>query len=144
LAAHGGGPVRLSRTADNVEVEVAFEARAGAEIWRRTSTAGPMVSVQEAGRGRSERLLVERFGPFAFAMAVVAEDGRLGLVVRRWSVFGVPLPRSLAPGGEAYEFVEAGRFAFHVEITHPLTGLIVRYRGWLRPTAQLAPAASSG
>jgi len=27
------------------------------------------------------------------------------------------------------------RFRFHVEISHPLTGLIVRYRGWLEPNA---------
>ena len=26
-----------------------------------------------------------------------------------------------------------GRFSFHVEISHPLTGLIVRYQGWLEP-----------
>jgi len=28
---------------------------------------------------------------------------------------------------------EDGRFNFHVEIDHPLTGMIVRYRGWLVP-----------
>jgi hypothetical protein len=47
----------------------------------------------------------------------------------------VPLPRRLAPAGDAYEHAEDGRFNFHVEITHPLTGLIVRYRGWLAPAA---------
>ncbi|MGX7875953.1 DUF4166 domain-containing protein [Mesorhizobium sp. ORM6] len=25
------------------------------------------------------------------------------------------------------------RFRFHVEISHPLAGSIVRYRGWLEP-----------
>jgi hypothetical protein len=48
-------------------------------------------------------------------------------------VCGIPLPRALAPRGDSYEFVEAGRFHFHVEIDHPFTGLIVRYRGWLVP-----------
>jgi hypothetical protein len=37
------------------------------------------------------------------------------------------------PVGDSYEFVEQGRFRFHVEIGHKLTGLIVRYRGWLTP-----------
>jgi len=55
----------------------------------------------------------------------------LWFVIRRWSVCGIPLPRALAPRGDSYEFVEAGRFHFHVEIVHPFTGLIVRYRGWL-------------
>ena len=54
-------------------------------------------SRQSAGRGRSERLLCERFGPLTFAMALVPEEGRLRLVLRRWSAFGVPLPMWLCP-----------------------------------------------
>jgi hypothetical protein len=45
----------------------------------------------------------------------------------------LPLPLFLAPGGETYEEERDGVFRFHVEITSPLTGLIVRYTGWLRP-----------
>jgi len=56
-------------------------------------------------------------------------------VVRRWNVCGIPMPRALAPRGNSYEFAQAGRFHFHVEIAHPFTGLIVRYRGWLVPRA---------
>jgi len=55
------------------------------------------------------------------------------LIVRRWSIFGVPLPRAWAPVSTAYEFVDEARFNYHVEVGHPLTGLIVRYRGWLVP-----------
>ena len=66
-------------------------------------------------------------------MALVLDQGRLRLIVRRWSMFGIPLPLSLAPGGNAYEYAENGRFHFHVEIGHPLTGSIVGYRGWLVP-----------
>jgi hypothetical protein len=61
------------------------------------------------------------------------EDGRLRLVIRRWSVFRIPMPLALAPRGDSYEFAEAGRFNFHVEIRHPLAELIVAYRGWLVP-----------
>jgi len=78
-------------------------------------------------------LLCERFGPFAFGLALVLEGERLKLVVRRWSFLGLQLPRALAPGGEAYEHAADGRFNFHVEITLPVVGLIVRYRGWLMP-----------
>jgi hypothetical protein len=45
------------------------------------------------------------------------------------------MPLALAPRIDAYEYVEDGRFRFHVGISHPLTGLIVRYRGWLVPQA---------
>jgi len=61
----------------------------------------------------------------------VLDGGRLRLVVRRWSLLGLSLPLGLAPGGEAWESAVDGRFRFHVEIRHPWTGLIVRYRGWL-------------
>ena len=66
-------------------------------------------------------------------MALVLDEGKLRLIVRRWSVFGIPLPVWLAPRGNSYEYGENGRFHFHVEITHPFTGLLVGYRGWLVP-----------
>jgi hypothetical protein len=48
-------------------------------------------------------------------------------------VFGIPMPLALAPRGDSYEFAADRRFNFHVEIRHPLAGLIVAYRGWLVP-----------
>lgn len=86
------------------------------------------------GSGRWERLLCERFGPLTFAMALVPEDGRMHLVLRGWTVFGLPMPMWLCPRSVSWEEVD-DRFRFHVEISHPLTGLIVRYRGWLEPSA---------
>jgi hypothetical protein len=68
---------------------------------------------------------------FDFAQALVVEGDRLRLVLRRWSIFGIPLPSWLAPRSNSYETEQDGRFSFHVEISHPWTGLIVGYRGWL-------------
>jgi len=53
--------------------------------------------------------------------------------LRRWSAFGVPLPMWLCPHAQSYESVEQDRFNFHVAVSHPLTGLIFRYDGWLVP-----------
>jgi hypothetical protein len=83
--------------------------------------------------------MCERFGPFAFGLALLCETDRMRLVVRGWSVFGIPLPRALAPVGDAYESAEDGRFHFHVEIRLPVIGLIVGYRGWLLPRGHTAP-----
>ncbi|BCG91886.1 SDR family oxidoreductase [Mesorhizobium sp. 131-2-1] len=135
--------------AADVPVKVRFDTDGKGETWTRTFGAHSFSSRQLAGRGRSERLLVERFGPLAFAMALVAGEGRLTLVLRRWSLLGLPLPMWLCPRSTSYETVEDGRFRFHVEISHPLTGLIVRYRGWLEPAAQRrsdvpSPAVLSG
>jgi hypothetical protein len=39
------------------------------------------------------------------------------------------------PRANAYEEVSDGRFRFHVALSLPLAGLIVRYEGWLKRTA---------
>ena len=114
-------------------VRVDFEVDKGEETWTRTFGEHRFSSCQFEGSGQSERLLCERFGPLNFAMALVAGEGRLSLVLRRWSFLGLPLPMFLCPRSTSYEAVEDGRFRFHVEISHPLTGMIVRYRGWLEP-----------
>ena len=67
------------------------------------------------------------------ALACVVEEGRLRLIVRRWSLFGIPMPRFLSPSGEAFEYEQDGRFHFDVELKAPLLGRLVRYRGWLVP-----------
>jgi hypothetical protein len=119
----------------DVPVEVAFRLKNGREVWQRNFAGRRFASTQEEGKGRNGRLMCERFGVFNFAMALVVEGERMRLVMRRWSLFGLRLPLPLAPRIDAYEYVEDGRFRFHVEIGHPLTGLIVHYRGWLVPRA---------
>jgi hypothetical protein len=128
------------RAGRDVPARVEFERRGNEEIWRRTFAGRSFASVQSAGSGRSDHLIVERFGPFAFGLAAVLVDDRLQLVLRRWSFLGLPLPLRLGPVGDAYEFAADGRFHFHVELGHPLIGLIVRYRGWLAPLADPRPA----
>ena len=61
----------------------------------------------------------------------VLEGDKLLLIPRRWTVLGLGLPAWLFPRIEAWEAEEDGRFRFHVDISHPLTGQIVLYRGWL-------------
>lgn len=119
----------------DVAVAVRFEERGGKEIWTRTFGRHTFSSEQSQGCGRSTHLVVERFGPFRFALALVPLDGRLSIAVRRWSVLGIPLPLALAPSSEGCEYVRDGRFNFDVAIRLPLIGLIVHYRGWLVPRA---------
>jgi hypothetical protein len=117
----------------NVPVRVRFECRGGRETWIRTFGTRSFRSVQSPGTDRDACLLAEDFGPFRVLIALVPGQGRLRLVIRGWRFLGLPLPLFLAPGGETYEEERDGIFHFHVEITSPLTGLIVRYTGWLRP-----------
>jgi hypothetical protein len=127
--------VGFPRAGEDVPVKVEFKLENGRERWTRIFAGRAFHSTQEQGQGRFAWLVCERFGPLCVGMALELDDGKMRLVVRRWSVFGIPLPLWLAPGGDSYEYAENGRFHFHVEIGHPFTGLIVAYKGWLVPRA---------
>jgi hypothetical protein len=109
-----------------------FPASAGGERWTRTFAGQSFVSFQSADQGAAAHLLRERFGPLNFDLALVIAGPKLCFVVRRWSLWGLPLPLCLAPRGDTYETVIDDRFHFNVEIRHRLVGLIVGYRGWLK------------
>ena len=122
---------RFPGAADDVPVSVMIDVRDGMETWRRDFGGTRFSSVQSQGRGRSQHLVDERFGPVSVGLAIVVEDGRLRLVPRRWTFLGVPMPRALMPSGDFHERVEDGRFRFDVTVNVPLAGFVVRYRGWL-------------
>jgi hypothetical protein len=119
------------KAADDLPVSVRFQTENSNERWTRKFGEETFSSTLRSGVGRSEHLLCERIGPFDFAQALVVVGDHLRFVLRRWTLFGIPLPLWLAPRSNSYETEQDGRFQFHVEISHPLTGLIVRYRGWL-------------
>jgi hypothetical protein len=139
LARLVAGIFGFPRAAAAAPITVDIAVSQGAERWRRSFGGRGFSSRLTAGRGRWERLLVERFGPFAFGIALVREGASLRYVVRRWSLFGLPLPSAWAPGGATREFDDAGRFGFDVEIRHALIGLVVRYKGWLEPAGVAMP-----
>ncbi|MCW0197298.1 SDR family oxidoreductase [Sphingopyxis sp.] len=133
LARLAAAIVGFPKAADAVPVTVTFTPEGTAERWTRNFGGKSFASLQSAGTGRNDYLLVERFGPAAFAMALVVDGGRLRLVPRRWTLFGLPMPRALMPGGPSFETEIDGKFHFNVEIRLPLAGLVVAYRGMLEP-----------
>ncbi len=119
------------KPAESIPVKVSIKSRGYIEHWQRTFGKKSFGSTQTLGS--TTGLISERFGPFSFDLALVIRDEKLMFIVRDWYLLGMRMPRTLAPGGNSFEFSEAGRFHFHVEVSHPLIGLIVRYRGWLTP-----------
>jgi hypothetical protein len=115
----------------DVPVEVSLQRDAEGETWIRAFAGKAFSSRIDAGRGRSQWLLRERFGPARFHLALVPEGDCLQFIVRGWDVLGIPLPRAWAPAGDSYETARDGRFVFHIEIAHPWIGPIVAYEGWL-------------
>jgi hypothetical protein len=112
-------------------IVVTLTAKGARERWDRSIGGSKFSSIQMPGRGRSEWLLRERFGPVCVDMVLVVDRSTLQYTVRRWSLFGFPLPLSWGPRTIAVEAATDGRFSFDVAISHPFTGLIVRYRGLL-------------
>ncbi|MBY3589249.1 DUF4166 domain-containing protein [Rhizobium bangladeshense] len=125
------GIIGFPAAGEDVPVAVRFVADGDGEIWTRSFGGKTFRSWQAAGTGGERHLLAEVFGPFRVLLALVPEGEKLRLVVRGWRFCGIPLPLFLAPGGDTYEEERDGRFHFHVEIGGRLTGLVVRYSGWL-------------
>lgn len=122
---------RFPKASDDVPVSVTFTCDGGREVWTRNFAGRNFRSVQSAATGVDAHLLAEDFGPIRVLIALVVDGDKLRLVIRDWRLFGIGLPRFLMPSGDVFETEQDGRFRFHVEIASPLTGLIVRYRGWL-------------
>ena len=104
---------------------------AGREHWHRQFADHSMRSIQYAGQDQQQWLLIEQFGWFRFAIALVLQEQQLHLVIREWSCLGISLPLAWAPQSHSYEYEQDGQFHFHVEIAHAWLGLIVLYQGFL-------------
>jgi hypothetical protein len=138
---------RFPHSASDVPTTVRFTSRDGRETWQRDFAGHRFKSIQHMGAGRWAGLLVERFGPVAFAMQVPVSAQGLDLKIVAGTFLGVPLPRFCFPVIDAGERVDAqGRFRFDVEIGLRVIGRLVRYRGWLEPgpSTKRAPSAASG
>lgn len=112
-----------------IPVTVWMREEDGVETWRR-EFGGVAFQSQLAQRGG---LLIERFGPIRFALALRREGDGLTMHFRRWWLGPLPMPRFLLPRGIAREYEKDGRFHFDVPIALPLIGLLIHYRGSLTP-----------
>ncbi|TCQ72942.1 saccharopine dehydrogenase-like NADP-dependent oxidoreductase [Ochrobactrum sp. BH3] len=128
--------IGLPSEGTQVPVSVTFCPENGAERWERNFGGKRFSSMQSQGTGKDQYLLKESFGLISVALALVLEGDRLYLIPRNWRLLGVPLPKFLLPRGASFEAEERDRFCFDVNISVPLVGLIVAYRGTLEPNAK--------
>jgi hypothetical protein len=75
--------------------------------------------------------MTERFGPFTFTLGLAVDEGRLNFPVLSGKLGPLRLPRAVLPVSAAFEVADGPRARFDVALTHPMTGLLVHYRGWL-------------
>ena len=96
-------------------------------IWNRRFAERKFQSCFRLRRGR----LIESLGPFRLQLRLELGNHRLRYVLERVTLFGIPVPRSLAPDLEAWEGERDGRYEFAVEVRLPIIGRLVRYEGLL-------------
>lgn len=110
-------------------LHVAFAERGGVERWTR-DFGGQVFSSELSAEGAG---VAERFGPLRFVFDLPSDASGLEMRLTRWTAFGLPMPRFLAPHISAREWEAGGRFRFAVAVALPLIGDVVRYDGWLEP-----------
>lgn len=127
LAATIGG---LPPTGNDQALSVTFTQHGQAEIWHRRFGTKVFRTVQTAdpkGGG-----IWERMGPANLLLAPRIGGGELMLSLSAQRVAGIPIPRWLLPIVTTREYeTPDGRYRFAVEASHPWTGRLVRYEGWL-------------
>ena len=117
----------LPPAAESVAMSVEGEHLLDCMIWNRQFGDRHFRSCFTLDRGR----LIESLGPFRLRLRLEVRDHRLHYVLERVTLFGVPVPRALAPTLEAWEGERDGRYDFAVEIRLPVIGRLVRYEGLL-------------
>ncbi len=118
---------------DAIAVEVTMTRHGQTETWIRDfggrSFRSHLRAASPLGAGR----ITERFGLLTFGIQLTPGPGRLDYPVISGHALGIPIPRPFLPLSEARETADGDAAQFDVKVSLPLVGLLVRYRGSLRP-----------
>lgn len=123
--------------ASKVPVKLVIEKKGEGETWARYFGDHFFQTFlflgEETRNSDGQFLLRERYGPFCFGIALTAHTETVEWSIDRWWFFGVPLPKFLAPLSQTREFIDdEGRYAFDIDLSLPLFGRLIAYRGWLK------------
>jgi Domain of unknown function (DUF4166) len=124
----------LPRPGRDVDVCVTFAPREnGGEHWDRKFADRRYASTMEAGVGRDQGFLIEHLGLFdlRFQLRVLPEG--LAWSLAGWRCLRIPLPRWSVPRIACVESADGERYTFDIDVTFPVIGWLMHYRGWLLP-----------
>jgi hypothetical protein len=127
--------LRLPNAGERLLMMVRMTVENDGELWERWVQGRRFASRLSPGGGFFRGLLVEQFGAIAVGLTLIWRGGRLEFKPRRWTLLGLPMPDVFAPTGVSFECQINEDFCFDIEIAHPALGLLIRYRGFLRPSA---------
>ena len=126
--------VGLPKAGEDVPLTVTMTCTPDGEVWERSFAGRRLRSVLTSSPRPCH--VRERFGLATCELELPVEDAVLHFVVRRGWLLGIPLPSLMLPRSCTREFAVDGVFHFNVGLYAPLSGgLIVRYRGCLKPDA---------
>jgi hypothetical protein len=124
----------LPKPGRDMEVSVSFTPDGkGSEHWDRKFSDRRYASTIAAGEGRDQDFLIEHFGLFHLQFRLTPQPDRLMWTLAGWRLMGIPLPRWSIPRIECVESADGERFTFDIDVTFPLIGWLIHYRGWLLP-----------
>ena len=121
--------IGFAKTQTDAPISITMDVRGNSEIWTRTIGSTNFKSVLSPGHKPHE--VFEQFGPTKFKMKFRVEDELLHYDIIGASMLGIPLPKFLRPKSTAHEREENGKFIFDVDISLPILGRLIAYKGWL-------------
>ena len=110
----------------------------GGEHWERQFADRRYQSTMAVGAGRDKGFLIEHFGLFDLQFRLTPRADGLQWSLAGWRLVGIPLPGWSVPKVECLEAADGERFTFDIDVTFPLIGWLVHYRGWLSPDGSSA------
>ena len=111
----------------------------GGEHWQRQFADRRYQSAIAAGTGRDAGFLIEHFGLFDLKFRLTPQADGLQWSLAGWRFAGIRLPRWSVPKIECLESADGERFTFDIDVTFPLIGWLIHYRGWLMPQNSRPP-----
>lgn len=122
----------LPRPGRDVDVSVTFAPTAnGREQWDRKFADRRYASTMALGSGRDQGFLIEHFGLFKLRFRLSPVPEGLAWSLEGWRCLGIPLPRWSLPNVNCVEGADGERYTFDIDVTFPMIGWLMHYRGWL-------------
>lgn len=121
--------IGFAKTQTDTPISITMDIRNGKEVWTRTIDGKPFRSTLSLGPKPNE--IYEQFGPIKFKMLFRVENQKLHYDIVSASIYGIPYPKSFLPKSATHERQEHGKFIFDVDISLPLLGRLIAYKGWL-------------
>ena len=120
--------IGLDMTTGSQAINVTFEPDGQGELWHRTFATGCFTSRFERDP-RNTHGLIELYGPFAFRYELMASDGRIDWRLCQARLFGMILPRILAPRISAAEWIDQhAQYQMKTSVSLPLLGRALSYQ----------------